>query len=235
VQPSSPALAQSPSPQPSNPAPEEAPKKTFGAGARIDTSERESLTSKQKASLEAFIRDYTTRTGKSKQYTQANRAHLADPRAVSGFNRVLKELVYPIVTVKSSGSKLWDMDGNEYVDMTCGFGSNFFGNQAPFIVEAIAEQMQRGYEIGPQSAIAGDVAQLFCELTKMERAAFCTTGSEAVLGAMRVARTVTGRNTIVMFTGDYHGIVDEVIVRGTKSSSLSPLLLASLPRLWKTS
>ncbi len=222
VQSSSPALAQSPSPQPSNPAPEEAPKKTFGAGARIDTSERESLTSKQKASLEAFIRDYTTRTGKSKQYTQANRAHLADPRAVSGFNRVLKELVYPIVTVKSSGSKLWDMDGNEYVDMTCGFGSNFFGNQAPFIVEAIAEQMQRGYEIGPQSAIAGDVAQLFCELTKMERAAFCTTGSEAVLGAMRVARTVTGRNTIVMFTGDYHGIVDEVIVRGTKKLKSLP-------------
>jgi glutamate-1-semialdehyde aminotransferase len=192
------------------------PKKVFGAAARIDTSDRGALTPSQAAYLEAFVNKYTTRTQKSKRYAQTHRHHLADPRVVSGFNRTMKELVYPIVTVRSSGSKLWDEDGNEYVDLTNGFGSNFFGYSAPFITEAIAAQMQRGFEIGPQTPLAGEVAELVCEMTKHDRAAFCNTGSEAVLGAMRLARTVTGNSTIVMFTGDYHGNFDEVIVRGTK-------------------
>jgi acyl transferase domain-containing protein/glutamate-1-semialdehyde aminotransferase len=196
--------------------PKAEPKKVFGAGARIDTSNRDSLTPAQAAYLEAFVKRYTTRTQKSKQYTQTHRHHLADPRVVSGFNRTMKELVYPIVAVRSSGSKLWDEDGNEYVDLTNGFGSNFFGYSAPFITEAIAAQMQLGFEIGPQTPLAGQVAELVCEMTKHDRAAFCNTGSEAVLGAMRMARTVTGKSPIVMFTGDYHGIFDEVIVRGTK-------------------
>jgi amino acid adenylation domain-containing protein len=112
---------------------------------------------------------------------------------------------------------LWDVDGNEYVDLTCGFGSNFFGYSAPFIVKAIEEQLTKGYEIGPQHPLSGEVSKLFCEMTGLDRAAFCNTGSEAVLGAMRLARTVTGRKMIAMFTGDYHGICDEVIVRGTPS------------------
>ena len=192
------------------------PKKVFGAAARIDTSDRDGLTPQQSSYLETFVKRYTARTQKSKQYTQTHRHHLADPRVVSGFNRTMKELVYPIVVGRSSGSKLWDEDGNEYVDLTNGFGSNFFGYSPAFITEAIAAQMQRGYEIGPQTPLAGEVAELVCEMTKHDRAAFCNTGSEAVLGAMRLARTVTGNSTIVMFTGDYHGIFDEVIVRGTK-------------------
>ncbi|MEG4809675.1 aminotransferase class III-fold pyridoxal phosphate-dependent enzyme [Microcoleus sp. F8-D3] len=192
------------------------PKKVFGAAARIDTSDRDGLTPQQAAYLETFVKRYTARTQKSKQYTQTHRHHLADPRVVSGFNRTMKELVYPIVVGRSSGSKLWDEDGNEYVDLTNGFGSNFFGYSPAFITEAISAQMQRGYEIGPQTPLAGEVAELVCEMTKHDRAAFCNTGSEAVLGAMRLARTVTGNSTIVMFTGDYHGIFDEVIVRGTK-------------------
>ncbi|MDQ2097151.1 MAG: type I polyketide synthase [Tychonema bourrellyi B0820] len=197
-------------------APTAEPKKVFGAAARIDTSDRDGLTPQQSAYLETFVKRYTARTQKSKQYTQTHRHHLADPRVVSGFNRTMKELVYPIVVGRSSGSKLWDEDGNEYVDLTNGFGSNFFGYSPAFITEAIAAQMQRGYEIGPQTPLAGEVAELVCEMTKHDRAAFCNTGSEAVLGAMRLARTVTGNSTIVMFTGDYHGIFDEVIVRGTK-------------------
>jgi glutamate-1-semialdehyde aminotransferase len=55
-----------------------------------------------------------------------------------------------------------------------------------------------------------------CEMTGLDRAAFCNTGSEAVLGAIRIARTVTGRDLVVIFAGSYHGILDEVVVRGTK-------------------
>ena len=58
------------------------------------------------------------------------------------------------------------------------------------------QQMEDGFEIGPQTPLAGEVAGLICELTGMERVTFCNTGSEAVMAAIRVARTVTGRNTV---------------------------------------
>jgi glutamate-1-semialdehyde aminotransferase len=68
-----------------------------------------------------------------------------------------------------------------------------------------------------------------CELTGHDRAAFCNTGSEAVMGAMRIARTVTGRNLIAVFSGSYHGIFDEVIVRGTKRLRSVPAAPGIMP------
>jgi len=201
---------------------EEKPKKTFGAGARITKTQDSSLSAEQQAYLDKVMEGYLKRTGKSKEYTAANRPHLADPRVVSGFNPLLKEIVYPIVVSRSSGCKLWDLDGNEYVDLTNGFGSNFFGYLPDFVRKAVDEQLDRGIEIGPQTNMVGDAAKMFCEVTNFDRAAFCNTGSEAVLGAMRVSRTVTGRDTIAMFSGAYHGILDEVIVRGTKKLKSLP-------------
>ncbi|MGA9827009.1 MAG: aminotransferase class III-fold pyridoxal phosphate-dependent enzyme [Rhodanobacteraceae bacterium] len=121
--------------------------------------------------------------------------------------------MYPIVSVRSSGSHLWDIDGNDYVDITNGFGMILFGHNPPFIHEAVQTQLEVGYEIGPQTSLAGEVSRLLCDMVGMERAAFCSTGSEAVMAAIRVARTVSGRDKIVMFTGAYHGIFDEVLVR----------------------
>ena len=147
----------------------------------------------------------------------AHRSHLADPRSVAGFRSIWKEMVYPIVVERSRGSKLWDIDGNEYVDLTNGFGMNLFGHSPAFVTEALKEQLDKGIEIGPQTRLAGQVAELICEMTGMERVAFCNTGSEAVMAAIRVARTVTGRDRIVMFGGAYHGVFDEVLVRATTS------------------
>ncbi|NEU82384.1 type I polyketide synthase [Nostoc sp. UIC 10630] len=191
-------------------------KKAFGAAARIEKTQTKTLTAQQRNHLDKIIQRYTKRTQKSKEYTQSHRPYLADPRTVSGFNPTMKEMVYPIVASRSSGSKLWDLDGNEYVDLSNGFGLNLFGWSPPFITEAIEAQLKLGMEIGPQTPLVGEVAKLMCELTNFDRAAFCNTGSEAVLGAMRMARTITGRNLIAIFSGAYHGILDEVIVRGTK-------------------
>ncbi|MDZ7969594.1 MAG: aminotransferase class III-fold pyridoxal phosphate-dependent enzyme [Nostoc sp. DedSLP03] len=191
-------------------------KKAFGAAARIEKTQTKTLTAQQRTHLDKIIQRYTKRTQKSKEYTQTHRPYLADPRTVSGFNPTMKEMVYPIVASRSSGSKLWDVDGNEYVDLSNGFGLNLFGWSPPFITEAIEAQLKLGMEIGPQTPLVGEVAKLMCELTNFDRAAFCNTGSEAVLGAMRMARTITGRNLIAIFSGAYHGILDEVIVRGTK-------------------
>jgi glutamate-1-semialdehyde aminotransferase len=99
---------------------------------------------------------------------------------------------------------------------------NLFGWQPGFVSDAVRAQLDQGYDIGPQHPLAGEVARLMCEATGFDRAGLCNTGSEAVMGCVRIARTVTGRSKIVMFTGAYHGIFDEVIVRGTKKGKALP-------------
>ncbi|HLV20815.1 MAG TPA: aminotransferase class III-fold pyridoxal phosphate-dependent enzyme, partial [Polyangiaceae bacterium] len=204
-------------------------KKAFGAIARINTSGTDDLTPGQRARLDAFIQRYTARTRRSKEYTQEHRSRLSDPRAVTGFRPQLKELVYQIVIERSKGSHMWDLDGNEYIDTLSGFGCNLFGWQPDFVNEAVIRQIDIGHEIGPMTPLAAEVADLICDMTGAERAAFCNTGSEAVMGCMRIARTVTGRDTIAIFNGSYHGIFDEVIVRGTKKLRAVPAAPGILP------
>jgi glutamate-1-semialdehyde aminotransferase len=196
-------------------------KKAFGAIARIHHGATE-LSGRQRARLDAFMRRYIERTKTSKVYTEEHRGHLADPRVVNGFRPLLKEIVYQIVIERSKGPRVWDLDGNSYVDALNGFGMNLFGWQPDFVLDAVRKQLDAGYEIGPQHPLAGIVAKQVCDLTGFDRAALCNTGSEAVMGCVRVARTVTGRDTLVIFTGSYHGIFDEVLVRGTKKLKSVP-------------
>ncbi|TXH57412.1 MAG: aminotransferase class III-fold pyridoxal phosphate-dependent enzyme, partial [Burkholderiaceae bacterium] len=203
-------------------------KKAFGAIARIHTQGGE-LTERQRARLDAFIRRYVERTAKSKAYTVQHRPHLADPRVVNGFRPTIKEIVYQIVIERSKGARMWDLDGNEYVDVLNGFGMNLFGWQPDFVVEAVKRQVDAGYDIGPQHPLAGEVAQMICEMTGFERAGLCNTGSEAVMAAIRMARTVTGRNTVVLFTGSYHGTFDEVLVRAGRGGKGIPAAPGIMP------
>jgi len=189
--------------------------KTHGPFKPVQPGSRDGLTEPQREYIQSLVARYTAHTGKSKEYTQTHRPHLADPRAVAGFRSLWKEMVYPLVSNRSKGSRIWDLDGNEYIDIVNGFGAIMFGHGPEFVTEAVRQQIDLGVEIGPQSSMAGEVAALICELTGMERAAFCNTGSEAVMAALRVARTVTARDKIVYFTGDYHGTFDEVLLRAT--------------------
>ncbi len=182
----------------------------------VNRGQTKTLTERQRGGMDKIIQIYTQKTAKSKAYAQAHRAYLADPRTVAGFNPLMKEMVYPIVVARSSGAKLWDLDENEYIDLSNGFGLNLFGWSPTFVTQAIESQLKLGMEIGPQTPLVGEVVKLMCELTGCDRAAFCNTGSEAVLAAMRMARTITGRNLIAIFSGAYHGMFDEVIVRGSK-------------------
>ncbi len=174
-----------------------------------------SLPPEQQAHLDELIAKVVARAPTSKQMTQEHRRHFADPRTVQGFKLQWKDMVFPIVAAKSEGSKMWDVDGNEYIDLVNGYGATFLGHNTPFIREAVKAQLERGVEIGPQNYLAGKLAKLFCEMTGNERAAFCNTGSEAVLAALRLARTVTGKDGIATFSGHYHGIFDEVLVKGS--------------------
>jgi len=192
-------------------------KKAFGAIARIHTTPTQAPTERQLARVAALMRRYVERTRKSREYTEQHRSYMADPRVVNGFRPAIKEIVYQIVIERSKGSHMWDIDGNEYVDVLSGFGMSMFGWQPDFVLEAVRKQIDNGYEIGPQHPLTGEVAQMICELTGFDRAALCNTGSEAVMAALRIARTVTGRSTIVSFSGSYHGTFDEVVVRSGRA------------------
>jgi amino acid adenylation domain-containing protein len=202
-----------PAPGPAAETAKEEPK-AFGPYKPLSKGQQGALTPQQQEHIAALIDRYTRKTAESKRLTQKYRQVMADPRVVAGFRSQWKEIVYPIVTNRSEGSKLYDVDGNEYIDILNGYGPTVFGHKPKFVTEAVQQQLELGFEIGPMSPLAGKVAELISEFTGMERVAFSNTGSEAVLCAMRIARTATGRNKIVMFTGDYHGMFDEVLVRG---------------------
>jgi amino acid adenylation domain-containing protein/FkbH-like protein len=192
----------------------------------------DTLSDRQQRHLDELVAKYVAKTRTSKELTAKYRQWHADPRTVSGFNRRWKEMIYQIAVVKSKGSRLLDVDGNEYIDLLNGFGPNFLGHSPDFVTEALKEQLDRGVEVGPQCVNAMEAAQLFCEITGNERASFVNTGSEAVQAAMRLARTVTGRDKIVIFTKDYHGNFDEVLVKGVGSGdSIRSLPIApGIPR-----
>ena len=195
------------------PAPTHAPApKAHGPFRGIDRTATQ-LSASQQAHIDDLIARYTARTPTSKRLAAEHRPHLADPRAVAGFRREWKEMIYPLVCERSEGAKLWDLDDNEYTDITLGFGQILFGHRPPWLVAAMEQQLRRGIEIGPTSPLAGQLAERLARLLKLDRVAFCNTGSEAVAAALRLARTVTGREKVAVFNGAYHGIFDEVLYR----------------------
>jgi acyl transferase domain-containing protein len=195
--------------------------RNFGPQTRIHRG-KASLSADQEDYLRQVIQRFNAKTAASKASTAKNRAHLADPRTVNGFQPWLKEAVYPLVAHEAKGPRFWDLDGNAYYDLLAGYGSNMFGWQAPFIQQAIADQLDRGMPIGPQFELVGETSELAATMVGHDRVAWCNTGSEAVLAALRIARTVTGRHKVVVFDGAYHGLFDEVIVRAGRNGKSTP-------------
>src|SRR5206468_35466 len=95
-----------------------------------------SMTAQQAEHVRALVAEFERRTKGSKALTAKHRGHLADNRASVGFKFSVKEMLYPIVAERSSGAHVWDVDGNEYVDISMGFGVYLFGHQPRFVVDA---------------------------------------------------------------------------------------------------
>jgi glutamate-1-semialdehyde aminotransferase len=171
------------------------------------------LTVAQQKWVDELMQTFQEKFAKSKEITQEHRKYFSDPRSVSGFNPAWKEIVFPMVIEKSKGSKIWDVSGNEFIDIVNGFGPILFGHRPGFIMDAVKSQFESGIETGPQHPLAGEVAKLVCEMTQNERCAYANTGSEAMACALRMVRTATGKDTVIMFEGSYHGIFDEMVAR----------------------
>ena len=172
-----------------------------------DLSQR-GLSRSQARHLDALVKRYTKRTAASKARCQAYRPVLADSKAAVGFNLSTKEMLYPIVGQRAGGSRIWDIDGNEYIDLTMGFGVYLFGHHPPFLTEALRQRPLADTELGPRSYLVGEVAEGIARLTGVERVAFTNTGTEAVMTAIRLARAATGRSGIALFSRSYHGHSD---------------------------
>ncbi len=205
--------------------PSTAPEPTLGTTVPLkplELRQEAALTPRQQQYLRELITRYNTRTAQSKQHVEQYRGVLADPRVASGFHPEWKEMVYPLVIERSQGAYLWDKDGARYIDILNGFGSILFGHSPKFVTDAVRDQLELGFPIGPQTEFAGECAALLAAMTGNERVSFCNTGSEAVMAAMRLARTVTGRNLVVLFSGAYHGQIDEVLVKSTRAERSMP-------------
>ncbi|MDK2124395.1 non-ribosomal peptide synthetase/type I polyketide synthase [Parachitinimonas caeni] len=209
-----PAPALVPSPLPSATPAAEAPGKAEKPAApnfRSLKLDEDVLDARQQAFLEALTQRYTQRTGGSRQLAADHRKTLCDWKNTLSFRYTLKEMMYPIASDQTVGSHMIDVDGNDYVDITMGCGVGLLGHAEPAVVAAVQAQAAHSFAIGPQNPLAAEVAAQISRLTGMERVTFCNTGAEAVMMAVRLARAVTGRRKIVIFSGAYHGTWDGVL------------------------
>jgi glutamate-1-semialdehyde 2,1-aminomutase len=119
----------------------------------------------------------------------------------------------PLALDHGRGSRVVDLDGNEYVDHVLGFGPLLLGHCPPAVTAAVHAQLDRGSTFGAQHELEAELAERLVEVIPCaELCCFSTTGSEAVHTALRIARAGTGRRKVVKFQGHYHGWVDPVLV-----------------------
>ncbi|WP_419888958.1 MupA/Atu3671 family FMN-dependent luciferase-like monooxygenase [Paenibacillus xylanexedens] len=159
------------------------------------------------------VKRYQQKTAASRNYAKDNQDRLANNRRfIVPTNRYAEQLRYPLCGVRSVGSKLWDADGNEFVDLSMGFGAHLLGHSPEPVIAAMSQQLSTGIQLGSTSQLAGEVAQLVSDLTGMERSFFCVSGTEAMMTAIRIARAATGKSKVVLFTHAYHGHSDGTLV-----------------------
>ncbi|WP_283139481.1 aspartate aminotransferase family protein [Rhizohabitans arisaemae] len=118
----------------------------------------------------------------------------------------------PLYVDHAEGSRLWDVDGNVYIDYVLGQGPALLGHCPREVAEAVAAQAVRGMAYSAQHAAEVRVAERLCAMVpSAERVRFNTVGSEAVHAALRLARGYTGRSRVLKFEGHYHGWLDPVL------------------------
>jgi glutamate-1-semialdehyde 2,1-aminomutase len=118
---------------------------------------------------------------------------------------------YPIYLERGRGSRVWDVDGTEYVDYHNGFGTMVVGHAHPKVLEAIERGARDGTHFAVTTPITMDVADELCRRFRLDRVRFCNSGTEATMDALRVARAVSGRDRLIKIEGSYHGHHDQVM------------------------
>ena len=119
----------------------------------------------------------------------------------------------PFYVREAKGSRLIDVDGNEYVDLIMGFGPNFLGHSADVVIDAVREAIGHGTSLAIATPLEVELAQTIARLVpSMEQMRFVASGTEATMMALRTARAFTGRTKVARFEGHYHGQHDWALV-----------------------
>ena len=149
---------------------------------------------------------------KSKQLYQRGNKHLvgAVNSPVRAFGSVGGN---PVFMDHADGSKIYDVDGNEYIDLVGSYGPMILGHNHPIVLDAVKEAIEKGFTFGASALGEIELAELIYEnFSGIDKIRFVNSGTEAVLSAIRLARAFTGRNKIIKFSGCYHGHSDALLV-----------------------
>ncbi|MCE2772431.1 MAG: glutamate-1-semialdehyde 2,1-aminomutase [Bacteroidetes bacterium] len=120
----------------------------------------------------------------------------------------------PRFIAKGKGSRIWDADGNEFIDYCCSWGPLILGHAPNAVVDAVCTAVAEGSSFGAPTAKENELAELILSNNPfIERIRFVSSGTEAVMSAIRLARGYTGKNKILKFEGCYHGHVDSLLVK----------------------
>ncbi len=132
---------------------------------------------------------------------------------------------------RAAGSHIWDVDGNEYIDYVCSYGPGILGHAHPQVVAAVQKACEKGLTYGAPTEREVELAKLLSEMIpSMEVSRLVSSGTEAVMSAIRVARGYTGRDKLIKFEGCYHGHADGLLVKaGSAALTMSVQNSAGVP------
>jgi glutamate-1-semialdehyde 2,1-aminomutase len=159
--------------------------------------------------LETQIEQYQERTSRSKALWE--KARKVMPMGTASNSRMYEP--YPIYIDHAEGSRVWDVDGNEYLDHNLSFGAIVVGHRNSVVMNAVAKQLTVGTMYGISHPLECELAEEICRrFPFLDRVRFSNSGTESTLHALRLAKAFTGRPKIVKMEGAYHGLHDAVMI-----------------------
>jgi glutamate-1-semialdehyde 2,1-aminomutase len=143
------------------------------------------------------------------------RAQLTIPGGVNSPVRAFRSVGgTPLFVKRGKGAWIWDADGNSYVDYVCSWGPLIAGHAHPDVIRAMQQAAEKGLSFGAPTEVEIEMAEILCRLVpSMEQVRLVSSGTEATMSAIRLARGYTGRSKIVKFEGCYHGHADALLVK----------------------
>ncbi len=170
------------------------------------------------------------KTAKSEEWFERAQVHI--PGGVNSPVRAFRGVGgSPLFIARGEGSRLFDVDGNAYIDYICSWGPLILGHRPPAVIEALQRTLEIGTSFGAPTAQEVELAELIAKIVpSMQMVRLVNSGTEATMSALRVARGFTGRDLTVKFEGCYHGHVDSLLVKaGSGMATLGIADTAGVP------
>src|SRR5437660_9371952 len=143
---------------------------------------------------------------------------------VSSSTRLNRAVGHAMLFDRAEGCRVWDLDGREYLDLSCSHGATLLGHGDPRVRQAVEAVLARGAACSYENELHTELARLLCETVPCcERVRFTGSGTEATMHCLRLARAYTGRSKILKLEGNFHGYHDQVMFAiGTPADRLGP-------------